>query len=230
MGNVLAGLHMEFRGGDAYHGPLLRDYKKGAPAAWFNEGKGRVSIETIASGAAVAASTGECTVSSEPREFKLSMNITPTKPVDTEKQFSIRMYHGAHTGYDKAGEEDGANYCNIHHAQPLNPVINYPFIVQQPLKEFINHEHENGRGVKLYYTIRELTNYVAEGYAIKSLNHEIMQGGKGGGAPWLVEHYIDDYWPAWYVSREKLGYVDAAWVTSPQSRWINYYLEGLRWV
>ena len=228
MGGVKAGLHVEFRGDDAYHGPLLRDYKKNAPAVWYNDGKGKVSVVSVAGGAEMTASTGECTLSAEPREFKFAMNITPTKPLDTEKQFDIKIYHAAHDGFDKAYEEAGTNYCNIHHAQILNPVINYPFIVQEPLKEFINHEHENGRHVKLYYTIRELTNYVAEGYALKSLNHEIMQGGKGGGAPWPCEHLIDDYWPAWYACYN--GITDAAWVTSPQSRWINYYLEGLRWM
>jgi len=227
MGGVKAGLHIEFRGDDAYHGPLLRDYKKNGPAVWYNDGKGRVSVESVNGGARMTASTGKCTISNKPREFKLAMNITPTKPVDTKKQFDIRICHSAEQ-FDEAAEEIGTTYCNIHHATVLNPVINYPFIVQEPLKAFIKHEHENGRYVKLYYTIRELTNYVAEIYALKSLNHEVMAGGKGGGAPWPCEHMIDDYWPAWYARYN--GITDAAWVTSPQSRWINYYLEGLRWM
>ena len=40
---------------------------------------------------------------------------------------------------------------------------------------------------------------------------------------------MEDYWPAWYAEYS-LEMTDAAWVTSPQSRWINYYLEGLRWM
>jgi len=227
MGGVEAGLHMEFRGDDAYHGPLLRDYRKNLPGVWYNDGKGRVSIVSVPGGARVTVSTGDCGIQTEAREFKLAMNVTPAKPVDTRKQFGLRLYHSVPGGFDKAAE-DGANYCNIHHAQTLNPVINYPFIVREPLKEFINHEHQNGRKVKLYYTIRELTNYVAEVYALKSLNHEIMAGGHGGGAPWSCEHLVDDYWPAWYACFD--GITDAAWVTSPQSRWINYYLEGMRWM
>lgn len=227
MGGVEAGLHIEFRGDDAYHGPLLRDYRKNLPSVWYNEGKGRVSVTSISKGARMTASTGGCVLSKEVREFKMAMNITPVKPVDIRKQFGIRLYHSDPKGFDKASE-DGANYCNIHHAQTLNPVINYPFIVREPLKEFINHEHQNGRKVKLYYTIRELTNYVAEVYALKSLNHEVMAGGPGGGAPWSCEHLVDDYWPAWYARFN--GMTDAAWVTSPQSRWINYYLEGMRWM
>ena len=228
-GGVEAGLHMEFRGSDAYHGPLLRDYRKACPAVWYNNGKGSVSMVSTDGEARMTASTGACTVGSEPLELGLAMNITPTKPVDTRKQFSMRMYHNhlTHEEFDKAAG-DGANYCNLHHAQKLNPYLNYPFIVQEPLKEFIRHEHENGRFVKMYYTIRELSSRAAEAFALKSLNHEIIAPGRGGGAPWLVEHMVDDYWPAWYVTRN--GITDECWVTSPQSRWINYYMEGLRWM
>lgn len=232
MGDVKAGLHVEFRGDDAYHGPLLRDYKKNAPAAWYNEGKSRVVMSTRGeaeeSQAVVTATLGEQTLTSEPLELQLALNITPAKPLDTRHQFEQRYYHSDPAGFEKASE-DGANVSNIHHAGRLNPVINYPFIVQEPLKEHINAMHDKGLKVKLYYTIRELTNYVSEIYVLHSMNHEIMAAGPGGGAPWLCEHLVEDYWPAWYAEYG-LGMTDAAWVTSPQSRWINYYLEGLRWM
>jgi hypothetical protein len=232
MGGVKAGLHVEFRGDDAYHGPLLRDYKKNAPAAWYNEGKSRVIMSTRGvdeeAQAVVTAALGAQTLTSEPLELQLAMNITPAKPLNTYHQFEQRYYHSDPYGFEKASE-DGANISNIHHAGKLNPVINYPFIVQEPLKEHINAMHEKGLKVKLYYTIRELTNFVSEIYALHSMNHEIMEAGPGGGAPWLCEHLVEDYWPAWYAEYD-LGMTDAAWVTSPQSRWINYYLEGLRWM
>jgi hypothetical protein len=83
--------------------------------------------------------------------------------------------------------------------------------------------------VKLYYTIRELTNYATEIYALKSLNHEIFVAGVGYGLPWHCEHLIDDYKAAWYT--ELPGqHSDAALVLNGFSRWINYYLEGLRWM
>ena len=126
--------------------------------------------------------------------------------MNSAKHFSERYYHAPHTGFDKAAEE-GANIVNIHHAQKLNPVINYPFIVQDSLKAFIKHEHEFGRKVKLYYTIRELTNYTTEIYALKSLNHEILAGGVGYGLPWHCEHLIDDYRPAWYTELPRVGIV-----------------------
>ena len=154
--------------------------------------------------------------------------ITPVKPVDSNKHFSERYFHSSPENFDKAAEE-GANIANIHHARSLNPVINYPFIVQDSLIDFIQKEHEKGRKVKLYYTIRELTNYVHEIYALKSLNHEIFQEGPGYGLPWHCEHLIDDYRPAWYTELPNET-SDAALVLSGFSRWINYYLEGLRWM
>ena len=232
MGDVKAGLHVEFRGDDAYHGPLLRDYKKEAPATWYNEGKSHVVMHTQGADekaqAVVTAALGAQTLTHNPLELQLVLHITPAKPLDTRHQFEQRYYHSDPMGFEKASE-DGANISNIHHAGRLNPVINYPFIVREPLKEHIKAMHNKGLKVKLYYTIRELTDYVSEIYALHSLNHEIMAAGPGGGAPWLCEHLVEDYWPAWYAEYS-LEMTDAAWVTSPQSRWINYYLEGLRWM
>lgn len=226
MGNTLAGLHTEFRGG-TYHGPLLNDYKPAPPATWYNEGKGRlrVSGEKVAR---VEASMGEMTLKPEPVKFELALNITPVKPVDTKKQFQMRFFHGDYKKVEEYAAK-GCNISNIHHATDLNPVINYPFIVQEPLKAHIRKEHAAGRKVKLYYTIRELTNYVTEIYALKSLNGEVMQPGVGCGDPWLCEHLIDNYRPAWWTNTS-VGLFDAAFASSPQSRWINYYLEGLRWM
>lgn len=228
MGNAKAGLHVEYRGG-SYHGPLLNDYKPAPPRAWANGGRGTVSVSgNKGEKALVVASTGADTLRAEPRQYEFDLLITPVKPVDSRKHFSERYYHAPHTGFDKAAEE-GANIINIHHAQKLNPVINYPFIVQDSLKAFIRHEHEFGRKVKLYYTIRELTNYATEIYALKSLNHEIFAPGVGYGLPWHCEHLIDDYRPAWYTELPQET-ADAALVLTGFSRWINYYLEGLRWM
>ncbi len=228
MGNDKAGLHVEYRGG-TYHGPLLKDYKPDAPAVWANGGKGRISVSGAkGQHAKVIASTGTNKLSPEGKDFEFALLITPVKPVDPAKHFSERYYHAEPSGFDKAAEE-GPNVANIHHSKNLNPVINYPFIVRDSLIDFIEHQHQNDRKVKLYYTIRELTNYVEEVYALKSLNHEIFAGGVGYGVPWHCEHLIDDYKAAWYT--ELAGETsDAALVLSGFSRWINYYLEGLRWM
>lgn len=227
-GGVDAGLHTEFLGG-TYHGPLLGDYKPAPPAVWANGGKGRVSIAGAEGESALAvASTGKVTLSPNPLVFEFAFMITPAKMVDTKKHFSERYSHGGGDGFDEAAEK-GANIQNIHHASRLNPVINYPFIVRRPLIDFIKEQHRHNRKVKLYYTIRELTNYAAEIFALKSLNHEIFRSGIGHGLPWLCENLVDDYKMAWFTEITGDQY-DASIVVNGFSRWINYYLEGLRWM
>jgi len=228
IGNDKAGLHVEFRGG-SYHGPLLKDYKPAPPQTWSNNGLGAISVTGRKRElTTVIAQTGQDTITPEIKDFEFALLITPVKPVNTTKHFSERYYHSNPAGFDKAAEE-GANIANIHHGQRLNPVINYPFIARDSLIEFIDHQHQFNRKVKIYYTIRELTNYTTEIFALKSLNHEIFPGGRGYGAPWLCEHLIDDYKPAWYTEMPNET-SDAALVLNGFSRWINYYLEGLRWM
>ncbi|GHT38689.1 hypothetical protein AGMMS49965_02850 [Bacteroidia bacterium] len=227
-GGALAGLHVEFRGG-SYHGPLINDYKPAPPAVWENAGRGRISVSGAPGGSAtVVASTGSHVISSTPLDFEFALLVTPVKPVDPAKHFSERYYHSTPEGFAKAAGE-GANIANIHHAQTLNPVINYPYIVREPLKEYIREQHAADRKVKLYYTIREQTTHTVEVYALKSLNHEIFTAGVGYGTPWNCEHLIDDYKPAWYTELPGQN-PDAALVLTGFSRWINYYLEGLRWM
>ncbi len=225
MGGALSGLHTELLGG-AYHGPLHRDYTSDPPASWYNGGAGKVLVE----GPRTVVSTGRTSLASEPRRFEFSLLITPQKPVDTRKQFSMRFYHGEPKAAAKElAVSEGANIVNIHHSYDLNPYINYPFVVRDSLKSFIDAEHAQGRKVKLYYTIRELTNHAVELHALRSLGYEILKDGPGHGAPWMTEHLVDEYWPAWYTAFEDQD-VDAALVLTGFSRWINYYLEGLRWM
>jgi hypothetical protein len=229
MGGTLAGMHVEFRGG-SYHGPLLADSP--APKTWANEGKGTIRVSGPANGTASAvASTGSHTLSNVPLDFEFALLITPVKPLVTAKYFTDKYYHTWHTN-DEAfarATADGANIINIHHAQILNTTINYPFIEQEPLKKFVRAQHEQNRKVKLYYTIRELSTHAVEVHALKSLNHEIFPAGLGGGLSWVHEHLIDDYSPAWWNDLPEQDH-DAAIAVNGFSRWINYYLEGLRWM
>ncbi len=231
MGGVKAGLHTELRGGE-YHGPLLRKYRPAPSPVWYNDGKGRVTVSGAKGGpATVVASTGPDTIVKEPKNFEFNLLITPVKDPDPAKQFSMRFFHADPADFDKAAE-DGANIDNIHHARRLNPYINYPFIVRDSLVQFINHQHENGRKVKLYYTIRELSVHCEEIYAFHSLNHEIIRGGGGKGNAWMCEHMIEDYAPNWYTSLDDFW----KWDSDPavqligNSRYINYFLEGVRWM
>lgn len=227
MGNALAGLHTEYRGG-AYHGPLINDYKPQPPRAWANCGKGAIELfSRKGQGAKVVASTGMDTLTTTPRNYEFALMITPVRPVNSAKHFSERYCHGGVPKLENNGDAK-PNIFNIHHASPLNPVINYPFIVRKPLTDTIDKVHQSGGKVKLYYTIRELSNHAVEIYALKSLNHEIYAAGPGYFNPWHCEHLVDDYQGAWFT--EMPGGVDAALKLSGLSRWVNYYLEGLRWM
>ncbi|MDR3229203.1 MAG: DUF6067 family protein [Puniceicoccales bacterium] len=229
IGGSASGLHTEYRGG-TYHGPLINDYKPAPPKVWTNGGRGTVNVSgATGKDATVVASTGTCVVAKTPLDFEFSFLATPVKPLDTAKQFSMRFFHGNSANFDRAASEDGVNIANIHHATPLNPVINYPFIVREPLKKFIQEQHAQNRKVKLYYTIRELTTWAPEVFALNSLGHEIFPTGPGYGLPWYCEHLIEDYKPAWFTELPNKQQ-DAALVLAGFSRWINYYLEGLRWM
>jgi hypothetical protein len=58
---------------------------------------------------------------------------------------------------------------NIHHATAINPTINYPFIAWQKMKAYDDSAHAAGLKVKIYNTIRELSNHAYETFALRSL-------------------------------------------------------------
>ncbi len=193
IGGDRSGLHVEFIG-DVYHGPLIADYKPGAPKNWSNEGKGRITESgSRDQQATVIAATGDVLVTKQPINYGLQLLITPVRPINPAKHFSECYYHSDPEGFTKAAEEGGANIENIHHARLLNPFINYPFIVRDSLIKHIEEQHKANRKVKLYYTVRELTTHCVETYALMSLKNQIFEPGVGYGLPWECEHLIDNY-------------------------------------
>lgn len=230
VGNTYGGLHVELRGG-TYHGPLMNLYKPEPPKSWDNNGKGGFSIkkgeyETIAT-----VYTGERSFTKgEEMVFEVSFLISPVKPINTKNQFTNRYYHNGLAPKPKDEEiTDGVKVINVHHANKYNPFINYPFIATKEMRGFVDEMHDKDLKVKIYYTIRELTNRVTEIWALRSLGNEILGTGKGGGYPWLQEHFVTDYNPQWYSPLE--NGIDASVLTaSGDSRWYNYYLEGLSWL
>ena len=163
--------------------------------------------------------------------FEWSMLITPVKNINYRSQFTDRYFHNALAPMPSDMEiSSGVKIVNLHHANNYNPHINYPFIAVDSMKWFVNRLHEKGLKVKIYYTIRELTNYTTELWALRSLGNEILGDGKGGGYPWLREHLIDGYRPQWYQHFNDKS-ADASIVNAPgASRWYNYYIEGLAWL
>jgi hypothetical protein len=231
MGNTHAGIWCELRG-SSYHGPLLNLYHPKYPDSWYNGNKGgfRIEADSKETKAVVYSGRRDMAVGEE-LEFEWSMLITPVKSINYKSQFTNRYYHNG--GMPMPSDEDlksGVKIVNLHHANNYNPHINYPFVAVDSMKWFVDKLHAKGEKVKIYYTIRELTNYTTELWALRSLGHEILGDGRGGGYPWLREHLVSGYRPQWYQYFPDKS-ADASIVNAPgDSRWYNYYIEGLAWL
>ena len=160
----------------------------------------------------------------QPVHYNFRLLLTPFHTLDTHAQWTTRFFH-AFRPLDEVAAT-GANTLNIHHANDINPYINYPFLRAPQMKAYIDDAHRRGHKVKIYYTVRELSNRAPEVFALRSLGDEVLIGGPGGGPSWLQEHLGGNYIAGWYVPALK----DAAIITSGVSRWHNYYVEGLNWL
>ncbi|HKL68017.1 MAG TPA: glycoside hydrolase domain-containing protein, partial [Bacteroidales bacterium] len=228
IGNVNGGLQFSLRD-DKYERPLNTNFYREKPLvmpeSWYNEGRGGINISSGNYTADVNCYTGRRNLKEgDELVFRINFLFTPFKPVNTNKHWHTRYYHR----YKEVDSiiDYGANVVNVHHATEINPWINYPFLEQEKMKAYIDEAHSKGLRVKLYNTIRELSNRAPELFAIRSLGHEIFSPGEGGGFNWLQEHLVDDYIAAWFVPR----YRDAAIINSGMSRWHNYYIEGINWL
>ena len=228
LGTINGGLQATFRA-ENYERPLNTNFYQQKPLhmppSWFNEGKGGIALTRTDEEYALKAFSGNRTLQpGESLHFNMHLLITPFRPIDTRKQWNDRYYHSFKPLDTIAAI--GANTINVHHATEINPFINYPFITPEAMKEYIDAAHQRDYKVKIYYTVRELSNICPEIWALKSLGNEILSYGSGGGYSWLQEHLDENYIAAWFVPELK----DAAVINSGVSRWHNYYLEGLDWL
>lgn len=228
IGTVNAGLQYSLRD-ERYVRPLNTNFYLQkpliAPGSWANNGNGGIDVGI--KGKSMLANNY-----SGPRQLKkgdtlyynFNLLITPFHTLNTDAQWATRFYHK----YDDPAviKATGATVVNIHHATPINPWINYPFIAWRQMKGFIDTAHSLGLKVKIYNTVRELSDHAYEVFALRSLGTEIYSAGAGKGFSWLQEHLGDDYIPAWFVPEIK----DAAVINSGMSRWHNYYVEGMNWL
>lgn len=228
IGNVNAGLHYSLRD-ENYIRPLNTNFYLQKPLllpdSWGNDNKGGIDI--FEKGKSILSNnyTGERSMrKGDVLYFNFNLLITPFHPINTNFQWATRFYH-AYQPIDTI-KETGATIINIHHATAINPYINYPFIAWKAMKSYIDSAHAVGLKVKIYNTIRELSDHAYETFAMRSLGHEIYSSGKGGGFSWLQEHIGNDYIPAWFVPKLK----DAAIINSGMNRWHNYYVEGMNWL
>ncbi len=228
IGNVNAGLQFSLRD-EKYVRPLNTNFYLQKPlllpASWGNENKGGITIENKNASTLVNAYSGFRTMKKgDVLYYNFNLLITPFHPINTDFQWETRFYH-RYNSIDSI-KQTGATVINIHHATPVNPWINYPFIEWKKLKNYVDEAHRSGLKVKIYNTVRELSNHAYETFALRSLGHEVYSPGKGGGYSWLQEHIGKDYIAAWFVPEIR----DAAIINSGMNRWHNYYVEGMNWL
>lgn len=228
IGNVNAGLQYSLRDQN-YVRPLNTNFYLNKPlllpSSWGNGANGGIDIGE--KGKSILADNYSGARSMKKGDvlfYNFTLLITPFHPINTDFQWANRFYH-KYENLDTI-KAIGATIINIHHATPINPWINYPFIEWKKMKGYIDSAHNLGLKVKIYNTVRELSDHAYETFAMRSLGHEIYSTGKGGGFSWLQEHLGDDYIPAWFVPEIK----DAAIINSGMSRWHNYYVEGMNWL
>ena len=228
IGDVNAGLLFSLRA-ENYVRPLNTNFyllkPLNLPPSWGNEGRGGIRIAGENGSVVVSSYSGPRSMKKgEALHYNFTLLITPFHTLDTDFQWRTRFYH-KYSPVDEI-KATGATVVNIHHANAINPYINYPFIAHREMKSYIDEAHAKGLRVKIYNTVRELSNRAYETFALRSLGHEIYSPGKGGGFSWLQEHLGDDYIAAWFVPELK----DAAIINSGMSRWHNYYVEGMNWL
>ena len=228
IGDVNAGLQYSLRD-EKYVRPLNTNFYLQKPlllpASWGNNNKGGITMIGDSNTVLVNNYSGERKMrKGDVLYYNFTLLITPFHPINTDFQWATRFYHK----YDSPDtvKANGATVVNIHHATAINPWINYPFIEYPKMKAYVDSAHAIGLKVKIYNTVRELSNHAYETFPMRSLGHEIYSPGKGGGFSWLQEHVGEDYIAAWFVPEIK----DAAIVNSGMSRWHNYYVEGMNWL
>ncbi len=228
LGGVQKGLQYVLRD-ENYERPLNTNFYQNQPLhmppSWFNGGRGGIRIEERSGAVTAFNYSGARSLSAgDTLHFNVRFLITPFKLIDTREHFNTRFVH-QYVPVDSV-QAWGGTVVNIHHANEINPYINYPFFNLDLQSAYIDEAHEKGIKVKLYNTIRELTYRAHELFALRSLGDEILNDGEGGGHSWMQEHLESDYHSAWHAWRVD----DAAMLNKGTSRWTNYYIEGLSWL
>lgn len=252
MGNVNSGMRIKFKG-DNYRRQLVNVYyalgELNLPNSWGNDNKGGVRVEESDKEVLLTAYSGSRKMSKgEKLSYQIELLITPVKPLNMNHQAHDRYYHSnsdVSTNYIKDAKKAGANIINIHHKKDIYPFINYPYYDESlaDLTTFISDAHKEDIKVKVYYTTRELTVKIPEIWAFRTLDNEVIMNGPGkdtktllhpnGPNKWLNDNLKSNFIPAWYNAfndGKYKGDLDISVLTTPDSRWNNYYLAGVDWM
>lgn len=249
IGSVNCGMRIKYKAED-YIRPLINIFYKNLPlkvptSTWDNSGNGGIKVNAQKEYTEISAYTGEFQFKKgEVRKFIFELSITPFKPIDYKKAFSVRYSHSnkltdEYKEIDRA-EKNGLNYVTFHQGNMIMPFINYPFYEVDRLKNAVQYAKNKGIGIKLYYTEREHSNHMAETFVYKALGEEIILRKQGVShswqkekPQWLVDNFGEDIIPGWFVKYRKGKYKndhDIAFIVKPDTRLDNYYVEGLNWL
>jgi hypothetical protein len=228
LGAVNKGIQFVLRD-ENYERPLNTNFYRqkplNAPPSWYNDGKGGIRVRESGEAVMVENYSGARKMKAgDTLHFNVRFLVTPFKLIDTKSHFTTRFVH-RYVPIDSVVAWKGT-IVNVHHANEINPYINYPFYNTDLQKAYIDEAHSKGVKVKLYNTIRELTYKAHELFAMRSLGFEIFNDGQGGGHSWLQEHLRNHYHSAWHATSVN----DAAILNKGTSRWTNYYIEGINWL
>jgi hypothetical protein len=236
IGETNGGIQCQLRGSNyhvprSYGEPFLTLFQLDPPSTWFNDRNGGFRIDSDDSIVTASAFSGmRNMVKGQSVNYEFALLITPVKKLDYKSQFTNRYFHATEPTPEVLA--NGGNVMNVHHANQYNPYINYPFIAQKEMRGLVDKWHAKGWKVKIYYTVREISNRIPELWALRSLGTEVLADGNSGGDRWLQEHLVNNYGPAWYAYLGD-GESDQAIMMSfisDKSRWYNYYVEGLNWL
>ena len=256
LGDVNAGLMLRFKDADYLRPPVNIYYSfrpLRLPQSWGNDGKGSVEIAPAAGrGVLVRAASGPRILKQgEALDFVFELYLTPFRTLDTEKQWAVRFIHpqpnhapaAVDNALDTCDPIHGPNVLNVHQANYYSPYINYPYSDDSfpAFCDLVKRAHNKDIKVRVYYTTREITQNMPELFALHSLNGEVILPGPGKAArtlihpngphQWLIDNLRQDFIPAWVDKvGGKYAELDISVITTPDSRWNNFYLEGLQWL
>lgn len=253
VGAVNGGLRIKWKA-ENYTRPLVNIYyefgRLNLPPSWGNENKGGVTVTEKPGTTLINAYSGARELKTgEVLNYDFELLVTPFKAIDNKIKYHDRYYHGGGSvtaGKIEKARKTGANIINIHHNEDIYPFINYPYIDENvpALTNLVHDAHQHKMRMKFYYTTRELTINLPEFWALYSLNGEVIFPGPGndtrtealhpkGPNEWLLKNLRERYIPAWYNKIESgrfKGSIDLSVITTPDSRWNNFYIGGLDWM
>ena len=245
MGRVNGGLAVRLRGAN-YRRPLINAYyawrKIAMPEGWASGG-GALTVEKTDASAVFRAEGRDAPAAAE---WNFEIYLTPFRVLDMKAHLADRYIHfgqRSHRFNASSVRKEGVTVVNLHHNTLWNPYINYPYNDDGGpfLKKAVSDAHGEGLLLKIYYTTRELTQNMPEFFALKSLDGEVLLTrdasvpgwpctNRNGPHKWLREHVGTDVLPAWRENVRFPAYpnrLDLAVITTPDTRWDNFYLAGL---